>query len=146
MVGVSPSLQGWGARAELGMWMMAWEGVVLGEGTQTQRGCRKAPGAQNGSSRLERAREPGGPAVPLKGLKKGRNLASGLLTAGLSAESGRGPGRHERMPRCGLTGEGGCAHLGLSFPSLPSHRIPFLGVRLLGLRHVQDATLWGGGR
>lgn len=141
MVGVSPSLQGWGARAELGTGMVAWEGVVLGEGTQTQRGCHKAPGAQNESSSLERAREPGGPVVPLKGLKKGRNPAAGLLTAGLSAESGRGAGRCERMPKCRLTSECGCAHLGLSFPSLPSHRIPFLGVRLLGLPHVQDATL-----
>ena len=90
--------------------MLAWEGLVLKEGTQTQHGCFKGPGAENGGPSKERAREPRGLVVPLKGLQKGRNLPAGLLTEGLSAESGREAERRLVQVR----GECGCAHLPLA--------------------------------
>ena len=47
-----------------------------------------------GELRLEKAREPGRLVVPLKGLKKGRDLSISLLSVGPSTVSGRG-GRKE---------------------------------------------------
>ena len=50
-MGVSLNLHGWGTRAALGLRMLAWEGLVLKEETQTQHGCFKGPGAKNGESK-----------------------------------------------------------------------------------------------
>ena len=106
-----------GSRAELGLRTLAWEGLVLKEGTQTQHDYFKGPGAENGGPSKERAREPRGLVVPLKGLQKGRNLSAGLLTEGLSAESGREAERWLVQVR----GECGRAHLPLAaVPLSPS--------------------------
>lgn len=43
-----------------------------------------------GELRQERAGEPGGPVVPLKCLKKGRDLFINLMSVGSSTKSGRG--------------------------------------------------------
>ena len=45
-----------GSRAELGLRMLAWKGLVLKEGTQTQHDCFKGPGAENGGPSNERGK------------------------------------------------------------------------------------------
>ena len=70
----------------------------------------KGQGLRMGARARREAREPRGLVVPLKGLQKGRNLIAGLLTKGLSAESGREAERWLVQVR----GECGRAHLPLA--------------------------------
>lgn len=114
-MGVSPNLQGSGAKAKLSLKNDGVGRVVLGEGTKTQCGC-------HGGERLRMGEQGWGEQEPrvsccaFERFEEGARPAHRPLACGTRCRVGGETGRRlAKRPSCGVRGDFGHANPGLSF-------------------------------